>query len=284
MATGDLQAVESQLDLAESLLAASGERFRRGWAQTDELRTLPATIAIYRASLASGSWLIWTERQHRLAGRSSWSGPDDHLARVVLQPGSWHWSPGRAGEIGPWPWTPSPVLSPACGRPAQTVDELSQHRACWPRCSSVAGRPAKARQLCQDGSATKPKRLGAPAARVDRRLCTSSLPNWTLTTTSWTQPSNTSAPPPRSSKCPGAGQRGTASLGSSPRARLACLRGPTFADALAAAGAGPGVLPARLLPAGASDPLRCRARVLIAAGDLAQAAEWGLDQAVHPVR
>ncbi len=52
MHSGDLDAVEPRLDDAERGLAAIPDGEALPWADTAELRTLPATIAIYRASLA----------------------------------------------------------------------------------------------------------------------------------------------------------------------------------------------------------------------------------------
>jgi len=52
MVSGDLDAVEPRLDDAERALAAVPDGEAHPWADTEELHTLPATIAIYRASLA----------------------------------------------------------------------------------------------------------------------------------------------------------------------------------------------------------------------------------------
>ena len=80
MMTGDLDAVEARLDDATSVLVAAPDEVRAHWAETDELRSLPATIAVYRASLAQARGHMGetaVHAQHAL----SLAGPDDHLAR-----------------------------------------------------------------------------------------------------------------------------------------------------------------------------------------------------------
>jgi LuxR family maltose regulon positive regulatory protein len=52
MVSGDLDAFEHRLDDAEHALAAVPGGEAAPWADTEELHRLPATIAIYRASLA----------------------------------------------------------------------------------------------------------------------------------------------------------------------------------------------------------------------------------------
>lgn len=92
MVTGDLDAVEARLDNATRTLADAPADVRASWAQTDELRSLPATIAIYRASLAQARGQMddtAAHAQHAL----DLAGPDDHLARgaatAFLGLGSW---------------------------------------------------------------------------------------------------------------------------------------------------------------------------------------------------
>ena len=52
--SGDLDAVESRLDDAEAAMAAGAQDqdLAATWADTDHLRTAPATVSVYRASLA----------------------------------------------------------------------------------------------------------------------------------------------------------------------------------------------------------------------------------------
>jgi LuxR family maltose regulon positive regulatory protein len=80
MVSGDLETVEARLDAAERALERAPSEVRSDWAETDELRVLPATIAVYRASLAQA-------RGHRDAAAVhaqqalDLTGPEDHLAR-----------------------------------------------------------------------------------------------------------------------------------------------------------------------------------------------------------
>jgi LuxR family maltose regulon positive regulatory protein len=80
MASGQLEGVEPRLVDAERELARIPTGSERPWADTDELRTLPATIAVYRASLAQARGDIpATKEQARRALEQA--GPTDHLAR-----------------------------------------------------------------------------------------------------------------------------------------------------------------------------------------------------------
>ena len=82
MMAGDLDAVESRLDDAETALAAgAGDRdLAATWADTDDLRTAPATVSVYRASLAQArgdvaGTVVHARRALDLAG------PGDHFLR-----------------------------------------------------------------------------------------------------------------------------------------------------------------------------------------------------------
>jgi LuxR family maltose regulon positive regulatory protein len=82
MMSGDLDAVQSRLDDAEAALAA-GEHdpsLAATWAVTEDLRTAPATISVFRASLAQARGdVAGTERHARRA--LELAGPDDHFLR-----------------------------------------------------------------------------------------------------------------------------------------------------------------------------------------------------------
>jgi LuxR family maltose regulon positive regulatory protein len=143
MMAGDLDGFAARLDDAERVLAALPEGAPAPGADTEELRTLPATIAVYRASLAQAHGdVAGTVRhaQHAL----DLAGPDDHLAR-----GS------AAGFLGLAAWARGDVM-PALETFAQAVaslhaagnivDELSATTLLaemW----VVAGRPTVARRL-----------------------------------------------------------------------------------------------------------------------------------------
>lgn len=269
MAAGDLQAVESRLDLAEALLAAPASA-SSSWAQTDELRTLPATIAIYRASLAQARGDLASASAHARRALEL-VGPDDHLARGAaagfLALVSW-----SAGEITLAVDTFTSAIASLRAAGA-VVDELSS-TALLAEMFAVAGRPAKARQLCQVALG-QAERLGAPAARAigDLHVQLAELDLDDNLLDAAQQHLSTAAA--FEAQVPGSEGRHRWFLAA---ARLACLR-RAFADALAELVQAqefyqPGYYPpVRPIPA-------IRARVLIAAGELAQAAEWELDQAV----
>ena len=80
MVAGDPIAFETRLDDAERALAAVPDGSPSPWAQTDEFRILPATIAVYRASLAQARGDVsGMAAQARRA--LELAGPNDHLAR-----------------------------------------------------------------------------------------------------------------------------------------------------------------------------------------------------------
>ena len=76
MVSGDLDAVEAWLDDAESALAAGGTPD----AGNEELRTLPMTLAIYRASLAQARGDAKGTSSHAQRALDL-AGPGDHLSR-----------------------------------------------------------------------------------------------------------------------------------------------------------------------------------------------------------
>jgi LuxR family maltose regulon positive regulatory protein len=80
MESGDLDAFEPRLDDAERALAAVPEGSAPPWAKTEELRTLPATIAVYRASLAQARGDVAGTAEHARRALDL-AGPADHLAR-----------------------------------------------------------------------------------------------------------------------------------------------------------------------------------------------------------
>ena len=77
MVAGDLDATTARLDDAEQALAGSPEVT---WADTDELRTLPMTIAVYRAALAQARGDVGGTIEHARRALEL-AGPDDHFAR-----------------------------------------------------------------------------------------------------------------------------------------------------------------------------------------------------------
>jgi LuxR family transcriptional regulator, maltose regulon positive regulatory protein len=81
LVSGDLDGVEPRLQDAERALAAGPDPAGPGWADTEELRTLPATIAVYRASLAQARGDVPATAQHARRALDL-AGPTDHLARA----------------------------------------------------------------------------------------------------------------------------------------------------------------------------------------------------------
>ena len=80
MVSGDLDAFEPRLDDAERALAAAPDGSAPQWAKTEELRTLPATIAVYRASLAQARGDVAGTAEHARRALDL-AGPNDHLSR-----------------------------------------------------------------------------------------------------------------------------------------------------------------------------------------------------------
>ena len=81
MIAGDLESVEPRYRDAERALASVPAGSASPWADTQELQTLPATIAVHRASLAQARGDVDGTAEH---ARSALGlvGPDDHLARA----------------------------------------------------------------------------------------------------------------------------------------------------------------------------------------------------------
>ena len=99
MHSGDLEGVGPRLDDAERALAAVPDGETLPWPDTAELRTLPATIAIYRASLAQARGDAAGTAAHAQRALDL-AGADDHLARG-----------GAAGFLGLAAWAQGDVSS-----------------------------------------------------------------------------------------------------------------------------------------------------------------------------
>jgi LuxR family maltose regulon positive regulatory protein len=165
LVSGDLDAVETRLDDAERGLGAVRDGRTPTGADTAELRTLPATIAMYRAAIAQARGDVAGTEEH--AERAlDLAGPDDHLARG-----------GAAGFLGLAAWARGDV-SGALGTFARAVKSLHSAGNLVDELSSTvvladlwlaAGRPGTARRLYA-GALQLAEAHGPPVARATADL------------------------------------------------------------------------------------------------------------------
>lgn len=161
MVSGNSEAAEPFFDAAERAMATVAEGSAPPWARTDELRTLPATIAIYRASLAQARGDTAGTAEHARRALAL-AGPDDHLARG-----------GAAGFLGLAAWARGDVSS-ALETFAQAVASLHAGGNLVDELTSTvvladmwltAGRPGTARRL-YDRALHVAQTPGAPVLRA----------------------------------------------------------------------------------------------------------------------
>jgi len=165
LVAGDLSAMEAGLDHADDLLDAVAAGSAPPWPLTEELRTLPATIALYRASLA--------QARGDLAGMASQAravldtaGPDDHFwlgaAYGLLALAAW-----SRGDVATAVETFTAALASLQAAGA-AVDELNS-TALLAEMLAVAGRSDKARDLSR-AALSRSTALGMRTARASADL------------------------------------------------------------------------------------------------------------------
>jgi LuxR family maltose regulon positive regulatory protein len=178
MMAGDLDAVERRLDEAEAALIAGAHDQERAaaWADTDDLRTAPATVAVYRAALAQARGDISDTVRH--AERAlDLAGPADHFIRGAA-----------GGYLGLAAWAAGDVRTgletfaeavrnlQAAGNLVDALDSTVVLADMW----VALGRPNRARRLCEQAlrtaADTAHQHARAPAdlhivlAELDREL------------------------------------------------------------------------------------------------------------------
>ncbi|HEX2805689.1 MAG TPA: LuxR C-terminal-related transcriptional regulator [Kineosporiaceae bacterium] len=148
MMAGDLDGLGRRLDDAESGLAAGAHDPERAaaWADTEDLRTAPATISVYRAALAQARGDVpGTVRHARHA--LDLAGPDDHFVRGAaggyLGLAAW-----AAGDVAEALTTFSEAVQSlhAAGNLVDELDSTIVLADMW----IAAGRPSRARHLYEN--------------------------------------------------------------------------------------------------------------------------------------
>ncbi|MDX6239652.1 MAG: hypothetical protein QOG10_4467 [Kribbellaceae bacterium] len=167
MMSGDLDAVEPRLDDAEAALAAGAhdQEFAPAWADTDDLRTAPATISVYRASLAQARGDVAGTMRHARHALDL-AGPEDHFVRGAgagfLGLAAW-----AAGDVEEALSTFSEAVRSlhAAGNLVDELDGTVVLADLW----VASGKPGRARRLCEQALQTATE-SGVPYLRASADL------------------------------------------------------------------------------------------------------------------
>lgn len=152
MIAGDLDAMQDWLDDAEAALAAADvdPGVAAAWADTEDLRTAPATLWVYRAALAQARGDVQATMRHARRARKL-AGPDDHFVHG-----------GASGFLGLAAWAAGDVEEAlatfsdavrslhAAGNFVDALDATVMLGDMW----MTAGRPDQARALHEQALAT----------------------------------------------------------------------------------------------------------------------------------
>ena len=177
---GDLDAVESRLDDAEAALAAGARDpdLAATWADTEDLRTAPATVSVYRASLAQARGdVAGTVRHARHV--LDLAGPEDHFLRGAgggyLGLAAW-----AAGNVDEALSTFSDAVRSlhAAGNLVDELDTTIVLADMWVAVGPSGPRPPAVRAGAADRHRQAARRTPGP-----RPTCTS---GWPSSTVSWT--------------------------------------------------------------------------------------------------